>query len=170
MKSKKIFFDYIIPIAIAIVAAFLIRQFIVYKIVVPTASMYPTIQDNDQIIVTRVYTKNSLKRGDIVVFNSKELHEELIKRLIGLPNDTVNVTYDGKVYVNGKKLNEPYVVDNGGKGGTYKVPSGHYFFLGDNRVNSLDSRYWKNPYIPFSDINGKARFTIFPFNRFHILR
>ncbi len=170
MKAKKIIFDYVIPISVAIVLAILIRQFVFFKIEVPTASMYPTIQDNDQIIVTKVYNPTHLKRGDIVVFNSKELKEELIKRLIGLPGDKIQVTSDGLVYVNGKKLNEPYVKDNGGKGGTYTVPYGHYFFLGDNRIDSFDSRYWKNPYIAASDIEGKAQFIIFPFNRIGILK
>ena len=165
MKAKKIINDYIVPIVIAFVLAMAIRQFLFYKVVVPTASMSPTIQVNDQLIVTKVYNKNSLKTGDVVVFNSKELNEELIKRLIGLPNDKINVTEDGKVYVNGKALNQPYVVNNGGKGGTYKVPEGEYFFMGDNRSDSFDSRYWKNPYISWADIKGKARFTIYPFNR-----
>lgn len=167
---KKIVIDYLIPIAVAIVLALLIRQFLIYKIVVPTASMYPTIKDNDQIMVTKVYSPNSLKRGDIVVFDSKELNEELIKRLIGLPNDKVKITSNGEVYVNDTKLNQPYVVNNGGKSGDFTVPEGHYFFLGDNRSNSWDSRYWKNPYIAWSDIKGKARFIIFPFNRMQFLK
>ncbi|WP_026884344.1 signal peptidase I [Clostridium akagii] len=170
MRVKKIISDYIVPIVIAFILAMLIRQFIFYKVVVPTASMSPTIQVNDQLIVTKVYNRNSLKRGDIVVFNSKELNEELIKRLIGLPNDTISITESGKVYVNGKLSDQPYVVYNGGKGGTYKVPAGEYFFMGDNRVNSLDSRYWKNSYIQWSDIKGKARFIVYPFNRIGLLK
>ncbi len=62
------------------------------------------------------------------------------------------------------------MVNNGGKGGTYKVPEGKYFFMGDNRINSFDSRYWENPYIDWSDIKGKARFIVFPFKRFGILK
>lgn len=170
MNAKKIFKDYIIPILVAIILAVLIRQFLFFKIMVPTASMYPTIKDNDQIIVTRIYNRNSLKRGDIVVFKSVELKEELIKRLIGLPNDTIKINEDGSVYVNGEKINQSYVVNNGGKFGAFKVPAGHYFFLGDNRSNSLDSRYWQNPYIDWSDIEGKARFIIYPFNRFGDLK
>lgn len=170
MNIKKLFSDYLIPIGIAIILALLIRQFLIFKIIVPTSSMYPTIKDNDQIMVTKIYNKNSLKRGDIVVFESKELKEELIKRLIGLPNDKVKITTAGEVYVNGVKIEQKYVVNNGGKDGNFTVPEGHYFFLGDNRSNSLDARYWKNPYIPWEDVRGKARFIIFPFNRIGILK
>lgn len=170
MKFKNFFKDYIIPILVAVILALIIRQFLFFKIMVPTASMYPTIKDNDQIIVTRIYNKNSLKRGDILVFKSDELNEELIKRLIGLPNDTIKIDEDGSVYVNGSKLNQSYVLNSGGKSGSFKVPEGHYFFLGDNRSNSLDSRYWKEAYIDWKDIEGKARFVIYPFNRFGMLK
>lgn len=170
MNIKKIISDYIIPIAVAVILAVLIRQFLIFKIIVPTASMYPTIKDNDQIMVTKVYNPNSLKRGDIVVFDSKELKEELIKRLIGLPNDKVEIKADGQVYVNGTKIKQDYVLNNGGKSGSFTVPAGHYFFLGDNRNNSWDSRYWNNPYIDWSDIKGKARFIIFPLNRIGMLK
>jgi signal peptidase I len=169
-KAKKIFTGYLIPIVVIVVLALLIRQFLFFKIIVPTASMYPTIKDNDQIMVTRVYNPSNLKRGDIIDFHSKELNKDLIKRLIGLPNDTVDVTTNGLVYVNGKKLSQPYVIYNGGKAGVYKVPAAHYLFLGDNRVNSDDSRYWNNPYIDKSDIIGKAQIIIFPFSRFGSLK
>lgn len=166
----KILKDYVIPVIIAVILAMLIRQFIFYKIVVPTSSMDPTIKINDQLIVTKLYSRSSLKRGDVIVFYSKELKEELIKRLIGLPNDTVKITDDGKVYVNGSLIEQSYVVHNGGKSGTFKVPEGKYFFLGDNRADSYDSRYWQDPYISWSDIQAKARFIIYPFNRIRLLK
>lgn len=170
MNIKKIINDYVIPVAVAVILALLIRQFLIFKIVVPTASMYPTIKDNDQIMVTKVYSKSSLKRGDIVVFHSNELNEDLIKRLIGLPNDKIDITSEGEVYVNGTKTEQNYVVNKGGKTGSFTVPADHYFFLGDNRNNSWDSRYWKDPYIAWSDIKGKARFIIFPFNRIGLFK
>lgn len=151
-------------IAAALILGIIIRMFLLFVVIVPTPSMYPTIKDNDHLIVTRVYNPGHLERGNIVVFKSKELDTELIKRLIGLPGDTIKITNNG-IFVNGKKLNQGYVVYNGGKTGTYKVPQGCYFFLGDNRANSYDSRYWKHKYIHASDIEGKARFIIFPFNR-----
>lgn len=166
MKYKDFFKEWIFPVASAIVVAFLINKFLFFQVSVPTKSMYPTIKPGDRIIVTRAYNKEKLKQGDIVVFYSKELEETLIKRLIGLPGDVVEINKDRELYVNGKKIDQPYVVYNGGKYGQYKVPEGHYLFLGDNRGNSLDARYWENSYIEEEEIKGKARFILFPFNRF----
>lgn len=166
MAVKNFLKDWIAPIGAAIVIAFLINRFLFFQVSVPSKSMYPTIKPGDRIIVTRVYNKEKLKRGDTIVFYSDELGETLIKRLIGLPGDKIKINDNGEVYINGKKIDEPYVVYNGGKGGEYEVPKGHYFFMGDNRANSWDSRYWKESYISEEDIKGEARFIIFPFNRF----
>jgi signal peptidase I len=164
LQIKQVLNDWVYPIVIAIVLALGINKFIFFNITVPSESMYPTIKINDRIIVTRIYNYDKLKRGNVIVFHSDELHEELVKRLIGLPGDTVDVKEDG-VYVNGTKLDESYVVNHGGKTGSYKVPAGEYFFLGDNRSNSFDSRLWKDSYIPKSQLKGKAVYTIFPFSR-----
>lgn len=165
MDIKSFFKEWIVPIGAAAILALLITKFLFFQVKVPSKSMYPTIKPGDRITVTRVYNKSSLKTGDIVVFDSKELHETLIKRLIGCPGDTVKIDENGLVYVNGKKLEEPYVVYNGGIGGEFKVPDDKYFFMGDNRGDSLDSRYWEEKYIDASDIKGKAQFIVFPFNR-----
>lgn len=176
-KIEMIIKDWMVPIAVAFILTALVNKFVFFNIVVPTGSMIPTIELNDRILVTRIYNYNNLKTGEAVVFYSKELKSTLIKRLIGLPGDSITIKQNGDVYVNNKKLSEPYVVHPGGiptgigvgKDETgelnYKVPQGEYFFLGDNRVNSLDSRYWANHYISKEDIKGVARFTIFPFNR-----
>jgi signal peptidase I len=168
---KKIFKDWILPIIAAIIIAFIINKVIFFNVSVPTGSMLPTINLNDKILVTRVHNRNNLKNGDIIVFHSSELGEDLIKRLIGLPNDEVDIKEDGSVYVNNVKVNESYVVNPGGKAGLkFKVPKDSYFFMGDNRINSLDARYWKNPYISGKDIMGKARIIISPFSRFGKLK
>ncbi|MBZ9609217.1 signal peptidase I [Clostridium estertheticum] len=167
---KKIFQDWIVPIVVAVIIAFVIRKVIFFNVTVPTGSMLPTIHLNDKILVTIVHNKNNLKHGDIVVFHSDELGEDLIKRLIGLPNDIVEVKEDGSVYINNKKINESYVVYPGGKTGKYKVPADSYFFMGDNRVDSLDARYWDKPFIPKKDIMGKAGIIISPFSRFGKLK
>ena len=110
-----------------------------------------------------------MQRGDIVVFDSDELNETVIKRLIGLPGDTIKI--DGTaVYVNGKKLDEPYVEYPLESYGTYKVPEGKYFFLGDNRANSNDSRFWKDPYIDADKIQGKAQIKIYPLSQIGFLK
>lgn len=167
---KKIFKDWIIPIIAAIIIAFIINKLVFFNVTVPTGSMLPTINLGDKILVTRVHNKNNLKRGDVVVFHSDELKEDLIKRLIGLPNDEVEIKEDGSLYVNKEKIDESYVVYPGGKTGKFKVPEGSYFFMGDNRANSLDARYWEKPFIPEKDIMGKARIIISPFSRFGKLK
>ncbi|TDT46055.1 signal peptidase I [Fonticella tunisiensis] len=167
---KRLINDWIIPIAVAAVIALAINKFLFFQVSVPTESMYPTIKPGDRIIVTRVHNVQNLKRGDIVVFYSDELHETLIKRLIGLPGDEIEIKEDGTVYVNDQRLDEPYVVNRDNKTGRYRVPENSYFFLGDNRLQSKDARYWINHYISADDIQGKARYIIFPFNRFGPLK
>ncbi|MDO5038973.1 signal peptidase I [Clostridium sp.] len=171
MNNTKLNFfkDWIIPIIIAVVLAILINRFLIFRVYIPSSSMAPTLNVNDRLLVTKVYKPENLKRGDIVVFNSKELDEIVIKRLIGLPGDEIR--FDGtSVYVNGKKLDEPYVKNPMEFYGTFKVPEGKYFFLGDNRANSNDARFWKNPYINGDQILGKAQVKIYPFNEIGFLQ
>ena len=160
--------NWVLPVIIAVVLAVLINKFLIFKVYIPSSSMEPTLNVGDNLFVTRVYNPEKLHRGDIVVFDSKELNETVIKRLIGLPGDTIKID-GGVVYVNGKKLDEPYVKNPMDTYGEYKVPEGKYFFLGDNRANSNDARFWKNPYIDGSDIRGKAQIRIYPLNRIGLL-
>ncbi len=177
-KEKKSFIRYIliewgVPIVGAYIVFLLLNRFVFFNIVVPTGSMEPTIMPNDRIMVTRIYNKGNIKRGDIIVFQSDELEEKLIKRVIGLPGDEINITDSGEVYINGEIIKEEYVKNQvrtkevypGLRGGVYKVPDDSFFFLGDNRTNSKDSRYWNEPYIVKEKILGKARVIIFPFKR-----
>lgn len=168
---KKFTTDILIPVIFAIFIALLIHKFVGFAVEVPSGSMLPTIQLQDRIIVSVVHNPENLKRGDIIVFDSDELHETLIKRLIGLPGDQVDVKEDGSVYINGEKTDQSYVKINGGKlGGSFKVPQGEYFFLGDNRSDSYDSRYWNDTYISADKIRGKALFVFFPFSRLQTLK
>ncbi|MCB2301034.1 signal peptidase I [Clostridium tagluense] len=167
MKLLKNFIKgWVPPILAALILAALIRGFLFYQVRVPSESMYPTIKIGDRIVVTKVYDKTKLKRSDIVVFYSYELKEKLIKRLIGLPGDVVDVKDNGEVFINGKKSEEPYVVYKEDLGKQFKVPKNKYLFFGDNRARSLDARKWENPYIDSSDIKGKAQFVTYPFKRF----
>ncbi len=167
--KKNFFFDWVIPILIAVVLAIGINKFLIFKVYIPSSSMVPTLNVDDRLLVTRVYNPEKLQRGDIVVFDSDELNETVIKRLIGLPGDTIKI--DGTaVYVNGKKLDEPYVKYPLESYGTYVVPEGKYFFLGDNRANSNDSRFWNNPYIDADKIQGKAQIKIYPLSQIGFLK
>lgn len=165
IKLKKIFIDWVMPVVVAIILALLIQKYLVYKVLIPSESMKPTLNVGDHLFVTRVYNPEKLKRGDIVVFNSEELNQILIKRLIGLPGEKVEIV-DGIVYVNGEKLEESYVKNADVKSATFEVPEGKLLFLGDNRSNSYDAREWINPYIDYEDIMAKAQIRVYPFSAF----
>lgn len=162
-KKKGFLYEWGIPVAVAVVLALLITKFIVFKVYIPSESMVPTLNVGDRLFVTRVYNEEKFERGDILVFESDELEEKLIKRLIGLPGDKILIE-NGEVYVNGEKLIEDYIGNSDRFNGEYEVPEGKYFFLGDNRLWSKDSRYWINPYIDGKDIIGKAQFKVYPFS------
>lgn len=162
---KKIIKNWVLPILIAVVIAIGINHFLFFKMNVISGSMSPTIKIGDNIFATRIYNFNRIKRGDILVFYSEEIGATLTKRVIGLPGDEIKINEDGSIIINNKLQKEPYVKNMGGLTGNYKVPEGKYFFLGDNRANSFDSRYWKNTYISRSFIRGKAQITVYPFNR-----
>lgn len=166
-SSKKINFvkEWVIPIGLAILIAVFMNKYVFFNIVVPSSSMVPTLNINDRFVVTRVHNKENLKEGDIVVFHSDEYNQRLVKRLIGLPGDNIEIK-NGVVFRNGEQLNEDYVKDKGTYTGKFQVPKGKYFFLGDNRTNSADSRRWKNPYIDASDIEGKVQFRFYPLKDF----
>lgn len=164
-KKRNFFFEWVVPVVIAVVIALLIKQFLIFKVYIPSGSMIPTLNIGDHLFVTRVYNLDNIKRGDIIVFDSEELNDVLIKRVIGLPGDTVTIA-NGKVSVNGEELDEKYVVNHDDSYGEYHVPEGKYFFLGDNRPVSYDSRKWVNPYVDGKDIKAKAQLKVYPFSDF----
>lgn len=165
-KIIKFINEWIIPIVLSIIIAILINKFLIFKAYIPSESMAPTINKYDRLFIVRIYKPDSIKRGDILVFESEELQETLIKRVIGLPGDIVTIS-NGIVSINGEKLEEEYVKNNDFEyQGEFIVPSGKYLFLGDNRNNSNDSRLWLNPYINFNDIKGKAIIRVYPIGKF----
>ena len=167
-KNKyKFFTEWIIPVIAALGIALLINRFLIFNVYIPSTSMVPTINVGDRLMVNRVYTKDNLKRGDILVFYSNELQETLIKRVIGLPGDHI-IIKDGIVNVNGEDLQEDYVKNNDFSDDEliYDVPEGKYFFLGDNRPVSKDSRRWINPYVDQADIKGKSILKYYPLKDF----
>ena len=165
VKKSNFFNDWIVPIVIAVILAFLINKFLIFKVKIPSESMVPTLNVGDRLFVTRIYNLENLKRGDILVFHSEEKNEDMIKRLIGLPGDIIVIS-DGIVTVNGETLDEDYIGTADNYSGEFTVPEGKYFFLGDNRYWSLDSRYWEEPYIDGSEIKGKAQIKVYPWNDF----
>jgi signal peptidase I len=159
--SKKVIkeiISWILIFVIAIVAATLIKEYIIYNVEVPTGSMEHTIEIGDRIVTSRLsYLSSDPKRGDIVVFPFPDNEKlDYIKRIIGLPGETIEGK-DGLVYIDGNPLEEPYAteeIDN--DFGPYEVPKDSYFMMGDNRNNSEDSRYWENKYLARDKIEGKA--------------
>lgn len=108
VKKTNFFNDWIVPIVVAVILAFLINRFLIFKVKIPSESMVPTLNVGDRLFVSRVYNPEKLKRGEIVVFHSEEKDEDMIKRLIGLPGDKV-IIKDGVVSVNGETLQENYI-------------------------------------------------------------
>lgn len=160
---KGILKDWIIPILISVIIAFLINRFVIFKIEIPSESMAPTINIGDKLFAHRIYSNKNLNRGDLIIFKFDPEDKLYIKRLIGLPNDEIIIN-DGSISINGELLVESYINNNLEFNGEFKVPEGKYFFLGDNRANSTDSRFWVEPYIEFNDIRGKAFIKVYPFN------
>jgi signal peptidase I len=156
--------DWLKYIAIAVVLALLINNFVLINAEVPTGSMEKTIMVKDRLFAFRLsYVFSEPKRGDIVVFKFPD-NETIpyVKRIIGLPGETVEII-DGKVYINDKLLDEPYLtVVPQGSWGPYHVPADSYFMLGDNRNTSVDSRFWENTYVHKDKILGKIFLRYWP--------
>ena len=183
-------------IVIAFVLALLIKSFLVQAFYIPSESMEPTLKPGDRVLVNKVvYHLHPPRRGDVIVFRNpnpgEEPHrgiisgffhwiteglgvsapedEDFIKRVIGLPGDSVEERTNGDIYVNGRKLDEPYLKgpkDVRPQGlPVWHVPPGELFVLGDNRTNSNDSRFGLG-YIPIDRVVGKAFIIIWPPSRF----
>ena len=137
------------------------------------ASMYPTLHNGDRMVLSKV---GDIHRFDVVILKAPDENVEYIKRVIGMPGDTVEMK-SGLLYINGKKVDQPFIntealakqtvfIDDftlESLTGESKVPEGKYFVLGDNRGVSKDSRMIG--FIDRSAIEGKAVFTIWPFGR-----
>lgn len=131
------------------------------RIRVDGASMEPTLLSGEYVIVNRIsYRLGNPHRGDIIVFHfPRDPKEEYIKRIIGLPGDEVEVK-NNAVYVNGQLLDESYIKVTTNYAGTWRVPEGQLFVLGDNRNNSSDSHDWGT--VPTDYVVGKAVLVYWP--------
>ena len=176
--------EYFESIAIAVILALFIRTFIVQAFKIPTGSMEQNLLIGDHLLVNKfvfaptgsaleraVLPVNTVKRDDVVVFKyPEEPDRDFIKRIIGLPGETVEVR-EKKVYINGNPLTEPFVhflqppssesglhevtsLDVRERYGPVTIPADQYFVMGDNRDNSQDSRYWG--FLPRDYIKGRA--------------
>ena len=165
-KMKKILKEYL-PYVLILVIVIIIKMYVVTPAMVEGSSMDPTLKDGDVMILNRLAYKNKeIKRFDIVVIHDHDTN--IIKRVIGLPGERVEFK-NNKLYINGKIVKESFnhaeTEDfNIKELGSTKVPKDSYFVVGDNRVNSLDSR--SIGFIPKKEIKGKTSLTIIPFNRF----
>ena len=169
-------------LAVFLAAAFLLKASVVEAFKIPSGSMLPTLQIGDQILVSkfsyglRIPLRNETifdfaapQRGDVVVFtrpddastpNEDESSINIIKRVVGLPGDTIEVR-GTRVFINNQPYLEPYARwelggIREGNFGPDKVPPGHVLLLGDNRDHSRDSRFWDSPFLPINRIKGRA--------------
>jgi signal peptidase I len=151
----------------AALIALIIVTFVVHPVKVEGVSMQPRLVDQERIFVNRfIYHFTEIHRGDIVVFlYPKDTNKSFIKRVVGLPGETVEVR-SGATYINGKKLNEAYLdsayIDHESCP-PVKVKEGYYFVMGDHRNSSNDSRHWG--LVPRENIYGKAIFRYWPMSR-----
>ena len=171
-KTKSILSN-VLYFAAVIALSFLIVRFVGQRTEVIGSSMVPTLEDGNQLITDKItYRFRDPERFDIIVFPHEPDHEYYIKRIIGLPGETVEIGDNGTIYINGEVLEENY-----GYGetrpdeltGPVVLGEDEYFVLGDNRRVSLDSRYLEVGNIPRSIIIGRAWLQLYPFDRFGLL-
>ena len=159
--------EWAVSLGIAFLVVFLIQNYAAAQVIVQQSSMEDTLYEGQRLIEEKITYRYSLpKRGDIVIIRGKEYPDRLVKRVIGLPGEKIDIK-DGSVYVNDAKLAEDYAVgitENTGKLKLpFLVPEDHVFVLGDNREISLDSRQLGA--ISLSSIEGKVILRIWPLNR-----
>ena len=182
---------------LAVILVFvIIRPFVVQAFSIPTGSMEPTIVPGDRLLVNRfIYRLNPPQRGDIIVFDAppyallgrEGAQKDFIKRLVGLPDDTIVIRRDKGVYVNGGLLHDApgvplpdydWPLDEWGRATrkSYRVPRGYYFVLGDNRNESHDSHAWRDyetgqphPELAKERVLGKAMVRFWPPTRLGLL-
>ena len=177
-KKKGVFLKELLQWAAAIILAAAVAiaadHFLIVNAQIPSGSMENTIMPGDRIIGNRLsYAFADPERFDIIIFRYPDDESQLfIKRIVGLPGETVEIT-DGKIYIDGSaeplddvETKEP----TSGTFGPYKVPEDSYFVMGDNRNNSLDSRFWENTFVSRDEILGKAVFRYWPLTEIKLVK
>ena len=160
LKPQSNLWREIVETALLTAIIFLAVNAVIGRFRIESVSMQPNLYEGEYVIVDKVsYSLNSPQRGDIIVFE-KTAQPDLIKRVIGLPGDTVEVR-NAQVFVNGTALVEPYVANPPNYAfGPVQVEPGRYFVMGDNRSNSSDSHVWGT--IPRDTIVGRAWIIYWP--------
>lgn len=182
-ERRRALVEWLVVLVVALVAALLIKTFAIQAFYIPSGSMEPTLKPGDRVLVNKLaYDFHPVHEGDIIVFRrppgDTDLQiGDLIKRVIGLPGETVLVK-NCSIYINGKLLSQPYLPkgwqdpsspycttwpSSSPLSNPYHVPAGYYLVMGDNRQDSYDSRYWGA--LPASYIVGRAFVRIWPPNR-----
>ncbi len=165
-KLKKVLI-WVFAITVTLIFAVLTSMMLFQSVTMQESSMEPTLAIGSRYFVNKLaYKASSPKRGDIIVFRTNASDDAAlhIRRVIGLPGETVEIR-DGKVYINGsdEPLDDSFVPEvPTGNYGPYTVPENSYFMLGDNREYSRDSRFWKNTFVSFDEIVGKAIVRYYP--------
>lgn len=149
----------IVPYVVIVVVVVLIRTFIVTPVRVDGGSMNKTLENGDILLLWKL---GSIKREDIIVLDEVMDDEVIIKRVIGLPGETVEIK-KGKIYINGEVYEDSYAYGETSDCEEITLGSDEYFILGDNRLISKDSRYFGS--IKEKDIKGKIIFRLFPLTK-----
>lgn len=166
-KTRGFWRDMLETILMAVVL-FLLLNAVTSRVRVYNVSMQPTLHEGNLLVVNKLaYKLGEPKRGDIIVFHYQgTLTEDYIKRVIGLPGDTIDIG-GGIVRVNGQAITEPYIAELPGYTGTWKVPEGELFVLGDNRNRSSDSHDWG--FVKQEWVVGKAILVYWPLDDIRVL-
>ena len=149
----------VIPYVVIVVVVVLIRTFIITPVRVDGDSMKNTLKNGDILLL---YKLSSINRFDIIVLDEEKDNEKIIKRVIGLPGETVAIK-KGKIYINDKVIDDEYAYGETSDYDKVTLEDDEYFILGDNRLISKDSRYF-GP-IKENEIKGKIVFRLFPFTK-----
>ncbi|WP_010579838.1 signal peptidase I [Liquorilactobacillus vini] len=181
MQTFKSIISWIIPVVVGLLIALVVKQFLFGFVKVDGTSMYPNLQNNERVMLLK---PAKIKHNSVVVFNAYGIdhnnpeiqkNTKYVKRVIGMPGDTIEYRNDGQLYINGKRMPQSYITRKQrtsgtlhltpelseakgvtlGTGKSFKVPQNEYFVLGDNRKDSNDSRYYG--FVPKSKIDGVVK-------------
>lgn len=175
VDMKKEILSWVFYIAFVLVLTWVIITFVGQRTRVDGRSMMNTLHDGDNLIVEKLsYRFSDPKRFDIIVFPPTGKREYYIKRIIGLPGETVQIDENGNIYINGELLEENYgaeTIQNPGRAAKpITLGDDEYFVMGDNRNNSKDSRSEEVGNVKRSQIIGRAWLRIWPLNKFGLLK